>query len=297
MEEIESLIRIAREAWRGLGLSQIEKNCVVALIVGAILYVLVYFAERVCRTRTDHYSSKDFYYDVVYWFYYRGGFHYLLLVSVIFPPVDQPPPFLDLKLLAGLPIAAQVVVVLVVADVAAYWVHRAMHKFRFLWAFHAMHHAEEGVNFASSARFHPVEMICFYGWYYALTLILGADPHGIVLIMILNELQFAAQHTQISWKLGPLYKVFVTPSFHAYHHSTDPAHYGKHYSASVFSFWDYIFGTAVRDDDPAPARLGLDFVRMPTFASTLLTPFRLLFEFYGLTGRVDAFTGKSRASK
>ena len=89
----------------------------------------------------------------------------------------------------------------------------------------------------------------------------------------------------ISWRLGPLYRVFITPTFHSYHHSIDPKHYNKNFSGGVFSFWDYIFGTAVKDTQTPPGRMGLETVRMNTLWSMLVTPFQLVFQAYGLTRR------------
>ena len=84
-----------------------------------------------------------------------------------------------------------------------------------LWAFHATHHAPERMTFASSARFHPVEVICQYVWYYALVRICGGNPLTWLPILIVMELSLEAQHTQIPWKLGPFYRIFVTPAFSA----------------------------------------------------------------------------------
>ena len=50
------------------------------------------------------------------------------------------------------------------------------------------------------------------------------------------------QHTQIPWRFGPLHWVLVTPRFHLYHHSIDPAHHDRNFGI-VFSFWDRLFGT------------------------------------------------------
>jgi sterol desaturase/sphingolipid hydroxylase (fatty acid hydroxylase superfamily) len=90
------------------------------------------------------------------------------------------------------------------------------------------------------------------------------------------ELSLSAQHTQISWRLGPMYRVFMTPTFHSYHHSTDPQHHNKNFSGGVFSFWDYIFGTAVKDTQTPPGRLGLENLHMGSLWSMLVMPFQLL---------------------
>ena len=125
----------------------------------------------------------------------------------------------------------------------------------------------------------------------------GGNPLTWLPILIVVELSLEAQHTQLPWKLGPFYKVFVTPTFHSFHHSVDPAHYNKNFSSRMFSFWDYLFGTAVKDDSPAPVRLGLPEVRMSSLWSTVALPFQLVLEFYGLAKSSDPVSGNSRLSE
>jgi sterol desaturase/sphingolipid hydroxylase (fatty acid hydroxylase superfamily) len=283
MREIDHLVQGLRETWRALPVGQIERNCIVALALLVVFYLLVLGVESASRSRTGNYKTREFFHDVVFWFYFRSGLNWILFMAAMFAALDGQLKFLDLGLLKPYPMIVQVLVFLLVADFFVYWSHRAMHRFKFLWAFHTTHHAPEHITFASSARFHPVEVILQYFWYYALIRIFGGNPLAWLPILVIMELNLEAQHTQIPWRLGPLYRVFVTPAFHAYHHSTDPAHYDKNFSSGMFSFWDYLFGTAVAEDSPPPRQLGLPDVKMPTLWSTVATPFRLALR--GLTGR------------
>ena len=296
MNEFESLLSSGRELWRGLGLGLFEKKLILAAVTGMMFYVLVLAAERLGGTRTGNYQSRSFMHDAVYWFYYRLGINYLL-IAPLFQALDQRFAFLDRNLLVSLPILLRVLIYLMVAEFLFYWWHRALHRFKFLWAFHTTHHAPERLTFASSMRFHPVEVFLQYCWYYVLFRIIGANPESWLPLLILMEFSLNLQHTQITWRLGPLYRVLVTPTFHSYHHSTEPAHYNKNFSGGIFSFWDYLFGTAVQDTRAPPVRLGLDNVRMPSLMSSLTTPFLLLVEYYGWTKRTAPWNGKSRPAE
>lgn len=287
MEEVRALLEAGWKAWKGLPLGEVERKVAAALATGAAFYFAVLAAETVSGTRTRNYRSREFLLDSAYWFYYRSGLNWLLFMAAFFTWLDQFPTPLDLKLLTPYPIWMQAIVFLLLAEFFGYWWHRANHHFRFLWAFHSMHHAPRTITFATSARFHPVEIILQYCWYYWLIRICGGHPLAWVPVMIAMEIVLQAQHTQIPWKLGAFYKVLVTPSYHAYHHSTNPEHYNRNF-AVIFSFWDYLFGTAVEDGSPEPTRLGLDGVRMPTLLSTLVTPFRILLQSYGFGSRVPA---------
>jgi len=281
MDEIRSLVHAMIEIWRGLNLGLIEKNCILGFVIGVFFYVLVLAIEYVYKTRTDNYRSREFFHDTVYWFYYRSGLNYILFISVIFPTLDSPIAFLDFNLLTPLPVFAQALVFFVASDFIAYWVHRAMHHFKFLWAFHTTHHAPERITFATSARFHPMEIFVTYIPIYVLIQISGSNPMTWLPVMIFIELMLEAQHTQIPWQFGPFYKVFVTPTFHWYHHSPDRTQQDMNFGA-VLSVWDNIFGTALKSDEPLPDRLGLEDVKQPSVWSSVMMPFWLVYKFYGV---------------
>jgi sterol desaturase/sphingolipid hydroxylase (fatty acid hydroxylase superfamily) len=103
------------------------------------------------------------------------------------------------------------------------------------------------------------------------------------------------QHTQLPWRLGPLYRVFVTPAFHSFHHSTDPAHHDRNFGV-LFSVWDRLFGTAVPSDAVAPTKFGLDDVKAESLWDTIVEPFRLLYQFYGPGSLAKPRPGSSTGS-
>jgi sterol desaturase/sphingolipid hydroxylase (fatty acid hydroxylase superfamily) len=71
----------------------------------------------------------------------------------------------------------------------------------------------------------------------------------------------------------------VSPAFHSFHHSVDPAHHDRNF-AGLWSFWDYAFGTAVKDDRKAPERFGLAEEPPASLAGTLAEPIDLLRKSY-----------------
>jgi sterol desaturase/sphingolipid hydroxylase (fatty acid hydroxylase superfamily) len=261
------------EIWRSLG--PYQKATVYGICVAVAFYLLVMAIERACGTRRGDYGTRDFAYDMAWWFYYRSGLNYVLLVALLYPPLSQPIPWLDLGLLQGYPIAVQALVFFVVGDFFLYWNHRASHHFGFLWAFHTTHHAPAVMTFASTARFHPVEVLETYIGAYLLARVTGADPMAWLPALVFMEVMLQTQHTRIPWTLGPLYRVFVTPTFHTFHHSIDPAHHDRNFG-SVLSVWDHLFGTAVPYRRPLPERLGVEGVRHDSLWSTFAHPFGML---------------------
>jgi sterol desaturase/sphingolipid hydroxylase (fatty acid hydroxylase superfamily) len=64
---------------------------------------------------------------------------------------------------AGQPYWAQIVEVIVLADVGVYLAHRAFHAVPFLGRFHAIHHSIEELDWLAAARVHPVDQIVTKG--------------------------------------------------------------------------------------------------------------------------------------
>ena len=274
MEDIHSLLAGAQAWLQGLGVGTVGIQFVRALLVAIAFHAGVYAIERLTGTRGDDYRSREYRYDMTYWFWYRTGLNYFLIVALLFPPLDRPIPWLDLGLLKDFSLPTQALVFFLCSDLYAYWSHRAYHRFEFLWAFHTMHHVPERITFASSARFHPVEIAITYIGFYLMVRIAGVNPLVWFPIMLFMEIMLNAQHTRIPWKLGPLYRVFVTPSFHRLHHSVEPRHFDRNFGA-MLSIWDHLFGTALPRDEAPPRALGIAGVRHESLWSTLADPFRL----------------------
>lgn len=279
MNGIIATLATIREIWIGLALSPIEKTTVKMVLITSAMYVIVYLAERAAGTRTNNYRSRAFAQDLSYWIYYRAGIDAFLIQAAIIAALERPLSFVDVGLLTDLPFAAHILLMLLVADFAAYWIHRAEHRFKFMWAFHTTHHAQQRLTFATIARFHPVEALYHSLLAYIPLRILGIDPMSWMPMYLFVQLHSGLQHTQIPWKLGPLYRIIATPHFHAFHHSIDPAHYDRNFS-NMFSFWDYLFGTAIKSAEPRPTGFGLSDIECPSLLSSLTTPFRLLRLYY-----------------
>ncbi|MCL4152868.1 UNVERIFIED_CONTAM: hypothetical protein GTU68_060072, partial [Idotea baltica] len=60
---------------------------------------------------------------------------------------------------SSLPIWIQVLLAMLVADLAQYAVHRAFHTVPFLWRFHAVHHSIHTVDWMAGSRLHIVDIL------------------------------------------------------------------------------------------------------------------------------------------
>lgn len=278
---MEALVEDLRAAWWALVPEPTLRHVAAVAVIFGFYYVLVAIAERLSNSREEAaYRSTGFLHDVVYYFYFKGGLGRLLVPAAFITALQDSLSFAKLNLLEGLPFAAKVACWLLVADFTGYWVHRARHHFKFLWAFHTTHHAQTDLTFATYTRVHPVEEFTglFVGLF--LALLLGISPITGMFIWLALDFFGETSHSRISWTFGPLRWILVTPRFHRFHHSMDPAHHDRNFGV-LFSFWDRLFGTAVDDKAALPTTFGIAEVRPTSLWSTIVSPFELLARYYG----------------
>jgi sterol desaturase/sphingolipid hydroxylase (fatty acid hydroxylase superfamily) len=142
-----------------------------------------------------------------------------------------------------------------------------------------VHHSQERLTFVTGARFHPVEQLILSALSYIPLRIAGFNEFVWLPLTLIIMFQAEIEHSQIPWKYGPFYRILVSPRFHSFHHSIDPACRDKHFGQTL-CVWDYMFGTAVKDDEPIPSRFGVENVKPVSLWDTLATPFLLLREYY-----------------
>ena len=134
-------------------------------------------------------------------------------------------------------------VYLLFIDFFNYWNHRAFHQFEFLWEIHKFHHAATEMTVFTATRDHPIERI-FGTVFVVLPVALLAPPASDVFwltlfVATIGPLKHSALDLDWSW-FGRY--VIQSPRAHRIHHSVESRHHNKNY-ASIFSFWDHMFGT------------------------------------------------------
>jgi sterol desaturase/sphingolipid hydroxylase (fatty acid hydroxylase superfamily) len=213
-------------------------------------------------------------------FYFISGFvpHWLLIIPLSLTAVAayRLVPWRVHVFVATWPIWLSGLAAFVVADLGFYWGHRLVHKVRFLWRFHQVHHDPEEIYFLISARAHPVDnmIIRLCGLVPIYLLGLGA-PESVkgtltaTLIMLAMTVWGFFIHANLRWRFGPLEWLLATPRFHHWHH-TKSAIRDRNF-ASMLPVWDWIFGTHYRAAS-FPAAYGLDEPLPASVLSQLLYP-------------------------
>lgn len=151
----------------------------------------------------------------------------------------------------SLPFFAQLILALLVTDIVQYWTHRAFHEIPLLWRFHAVHHSIEQMDWMAGFRMHLFELIPTRALFLCVLLLMGFDQAAISAYVVVVGLQTVFNHANLKlpavFGKAPLKWLIVTPDFHHWHHTVEPAAIDHNY-ASHFPFLDYIFGTAVKPD-------------------------------------------------
>jgi sterol desaturase/sphingolipid hydroxylase (fatty acid hydroxylase superfamily) len=156
----------------------------------------------------------------------------------------------------ALPFWAELLLIILVADLFQYWTHRAYHEVPVLWRLHAVHHSAKSMDWLAGSRQHVLELILTRTLVLAPIFVLGFSKEVIDAYIIIVGFQAVFNHANVSVRLGPLSYVIVTPNFHHWHHSQDQEALDRNYSAH-FAFLDYLFGTAVKADKKWPEEYGV----------------------------------------
>jgi sterol desaturase/sphingolipid hydroxylase (fatty acid hydroxylase superfamily) len=158
-----------------------------------------------------------------------------------------------LTVIGNLPLVLQLAVVILLSDFMGWLAHVVRHKSSIAWEFHAVHHAQEELNYFSTARIHPGDAITILVVRFLPFALLDAQiavPAYVVWTTVARVYEMFT-HSNVRANMGPLRYILVTPQSHRVHHSHLPEHRDKNF-ANVFSIWDRIFGTHVSDADVYP---------------------------------------------
>ena len=142
-------------------------------------------------------------------------------------------------------------------DFKYYWVHRAGHRIRWMWAAHVNHHSSQHYNLSTALRQTWTGTFTF-GLLFALPLVLiGFHPLMLAIVGGFNLIYQFWIHTEAIRRMPRWFEaVMNTPSHHRVHHATNPRYLDRNY-AGVFIVWDRIFGTFEPERDDEQIRYGI----------------------------------------
>jgi sterol desaturase/sphingolipid hydroxylase (fatty acid hydroxylase superfamily) len=147
--------------------------------------------------------------------------------------------------IVSLPTWLDVVVSVIVLDLAIYFQHRLFHAVPALWRLHRVHHTDPELDVTTGVRFHPVEMLLSLGFKAVVIAGLGPPVAAVLLFEVLLNAGSLFSHANLRLPApvdGLLRALLVTPDMHRVHHSSDPVETDSNFGFTL-SWWDRLFGT------------------------------------------------------
>jgi sterol desaturase/sphingolipid hydroxylase (fatty acid hydroxylase superfamily) len=195
--------------------------------------------------------------DVVY--FMSTHFPIQILSFLVLLPATQATKYLGVPalqhLIARMPWLLQLFVAIVVADVAEYFIHLALHKVPYLWRFHSVHHSSKALDWIAGSRSHFIDDTLVRG-FILVPLMLGFSQSIIFAYLIFVTIHATLSHCNFSPSAKWLEKYLVMPRYHHWHHTSQKEGIDKNF-AIHFPWIDRIFGTYYYPDE-WPERYGLD---------------------------------------
>jgi sterol desaturase/sphingolipid hydroxylase (fatty acid hydroxylase superfamily) len=149
----------------------------------------------------------------------------------------------------------------ILADFIQWSIHVLLHKSKWLWKFHKVHHSVTEMGFAAHLRYHWMETFVYKtGLYISLAWLLNFKLEHAFFLHAFTILIGHLNHANISLDYGPLKYILNNPKMHIWHHAKKlPVNHpnGMNFGITL-SIWDYLFKTNYIPFDGRDIELGFD---------------------------------------
>jgi len=179
-----------------------------------------------------------------------------------------------------LPAWIEIILVLLIFDLAVWAQHLASHKVPLLWRVHRVHHSDLDMDITTALRFHPLEIALSMLFKVALVYLLGPSAYAVLLFEIMLNGTAMFNHSNLRLPLGLdrlVRLVLVTPDMHRVHHSVKRSEHDSNYGFAL-SVWDRLFRTYVAQPGVAHQKMAIGLQwqdeRPARLLWSLLLPFR-----------------------
>jgi sterol desaturase/sphingolipid hydroxylase (fatty acid hydroxylase superfamily) len=215
--------------------------------------------------------------DIAHTLLNKGGVQIVAAIGTSFPmavatvaqPLFTPPAYLWPH---QWPLALQVVVGLIVAELGLYIAHRVAHENLSLWRFHALHHSVERLWVVNTGRFQFVDSLFKIALSQIPLYLLGAPLPVFLWIGAVTAFVGLLTHCNIDVRTGPLDYILSTPRLHRWHHSRLLAEGNTNYGENLV-LWDQLLGTYFNPPRPSSVNIGISGRVAKGFRAQLAQPF------------------------
>lgn len=179
------------------------------------------------------------------------------------------------------PLWIEMILAVVILDLAIYWQHRLSHKIPLLWRLHRVHHADIEFDCTTALRFHTLEILLSMLYKWLVIMLIGPAVIAVLVFEVLLNAMAIFNHANASLPRSMdqwLRRIVVTPDMHRVHHSSIIDETNSNYGFNL-SCWDHLFSSY--RDQPSLGhknmRIGLeeyqDLNQVASLPGMLLIPF------------------------
>ena len=146
-----------------------------------------------------------------------------------------------------LPYWLEVLVAVLLLDLAIYLQHMLMHRVPLLWRLHRVHHADLDIDMTTGSRFHTLEIIVSMLIKWVVIFLLGPALLAVLIFeTLLNGMAvFNHANVRLPATIDRLLRLLlITPDVHRVHHSILRHETNSNYGFNL-SIWDRAFGTYI----------------------------------------------------
>lgn len=154
------------------------------------------------------------------------------------------------------PLIGQFLLMLLSADFLRYWLHRAAHKAKWLWALHAVHHSPKELYSLNVGRFHPGDKALQFLFDALPFALMGVGSDVLALYFVFYAINGFFQHSNANLRLGLLNWIISGPELHRWHHAK-AYELANHNFGNNLIIWDALFGTRYLPADSSVGELGI----------------------------------------
>ena len=170
------------------------------------------------------------------------------------------------------PVWVQAIEIVVLADLAQYWIHRAFHVIPALWLVHAVHHSSQVLDWLAGSRLHLVDVLATRGLVLVPIFLLGFSEPALYVYLVFVSFHAVFIHANVKFRFGWLDHLIVTPRVHHWHHAVRPI--DRNFAVHL-PVLDRLFGTLHLPGDEWPEEYGIEGHPVPEGWTRQLTyPFR-----------------------
>lgn len=177
------------------------------------------------------------------------------------------------SLVGSQPIWFQTIILIVVGDLYYYSAHRLFHSVPFLWKFHSIHHSIRDMDWIAAHRTHPIDTAITNSGSFIIAILFNFSAASVIIFSFQFSLHSLLKHSNVQLGWGPLRWLYLTPTFHHWHHANVKEAYDKNFSGQM-PLWDVLFNTAIMKTE-GPEKYGVDDPVPLTFIQSLLYPLKL----------------------